>query len=321
MVDWWPAAVCAGLAVAVLLLWDLPVLLLTGAMAAMAAWLVWRQRSEPASGDFQVNLFLLAVTGIWAGSQVVYVADFLEGSDYYRMNTVFKFFFQAWVLAALAGAMALPGLWQRWREAWGLRSMQAARLAFGMLLAASLMFLPLGTPSRLVRRFEVPPVPFSTLNGLDFMHSGEYVWPAGGDAIKLASDRDAIDWLNSNVDRNWIILESSETDYYRAGGTRAATFTGLPGLMGSHQNERRHPELVGSRSRLHRALWNTRDHQELLDMLQTNSVALIYAGQLERAEHPDGVARLAAMHEAGLLDLVYNSGLTRIYSVPAVYQG
>ena len=321
VVNWWPAAACAGLAASALLLWDLPVLLLTGVMVAITAWFVWRQRSESDSGDFQVNLFLLAVTGIWAGSQAVYVADFLEGSDHYRMNTVFKFFFQAWVLAALAGAMALPGLWQRLREAWGLRCMQASRLAFGLLLAASLVFLPLGTPSRLIRRFEVPPVPFSTLNGLDFMHSGEYVWPAGGDAIKLASDRDAIDWLNSNVDRNWIILESSRTDYYRAGGTRAATFTGLPGLMGSHQNERRHPELVSSRSTLHRALWNTRDHQELLDMLQTNAVALIYAGQLERAEHPDGVARLAAMHEEGLLDLVYDSDLTRIYSVPAVYQG
>ena len=321
MVNWWPATAGAGLAASALLLWDLSVLLLTGAMAAVAAWLAWRQRAAPDSGNFQVNLFLLAVTGIWAGSQVVYVADFLEGSDYYRMNTVFKFFFQAWVLAALAGAMALPGLWQRLRETWGLRSMQASRLAFGMLLAASLVFLPLGTPSRLIRRFEVPPVPFSTLNGLDFMHSGEYVWPADGDAIKLASDRDAIDWLNSNVDRNWIILESSRTDYYRAGGTRAATFTGLPGLMGSHQNERRHPELVSSRSALHRALWNTRDHQALLDMLQTNSVALIYAGQLERAAHPDGVARLAAMHEEGLLDLVYASDLTRIYSVPAVYQG
>ena len=318
---WWPAAALVGLAAATLLWWKLPVLLLTGAMLAVALWLVWRQRSAPDSPDFQVNLLLLAVTGIWAGSQVVYVVDFLDGSEYYRMNTVFKFFFQAWILVALAGAMALPGLWQRLRQVWGLRVMQAARLAFGVLLAASLVFLPLGTPSRLIRRFDVPPAPFSTLNGLEFMRLGEYVWPAGGDFIELASDMDAINWLNANMDKAWVILESSETDYYRAGGTRAATFTGLPGLTGSHQNERRHPELVASRSALHRALWTTQDHQALLDMLQTHSIALVYAGQLEQAEHPDGVARFASMYEEGLLDLLYDSELTRIYAVPAVFRG
>ena len=317
----WPAAALVGLAAATLLWWELPVLLLTGAMLAVALWLVWRQRSAPETTDFQVNLLLLAVTGIWAGSQVVYVADFLDGSDYYRMNTVFKFFFQAWILVALAGSMALPGLWQRLRQAWGLRVMQTARLAFGVLLAASLVFLPLGTPSRLMRRFDVPPAPFSTLNGLEFMRFGEYVWPAGGGFIELASDMDAIHWLNGNIDKAWVILESSETDYYRAGGTRAATFTGLSGLMGSHQNEKRHPELVASRSALHHALWTTPDDQALLDMLQTHSIALIYAGQLEQAEHPDGVARFASMYEKGLLDLLYASDLTRIYAVPAVYRG
>jgi YYY domain-containing protein len=319
--DRWPAAALVALAATTLLWWELPVLLLAGTMLAVALWLVWRQRSALDSTDFQVNLLLLAVTGIWSGSQVVYVADFLDGSGYYRMNTVFKFFFQAWILAALAGSMALPGLWQRWRLAWGLRAMQAARLAFGVLLAASLVFLPLGTPSRLMRRFDVTPVPFSTLNGLEFMRFGEYVWPAGGGFIELASDMDAINWLNTNIDKAWIILESSETDYYRAGGTRAATFTGLPGLMGSHQNEKRNPELVASRSALHRTLWTTRDHRALLDLLQTHSIALIYAGQLEQAEHPEGVARLASMYEEGLLDLLYESALTRIYAVPAVYRG
>ena len=73
--------------------------------------------------------------------------------------------------------------------------------------------------------------------------------------------------------------------------------------------------------RLHRALWTTRDHQALLDLLRTHSIALIYVGQLEQAEHPDGVARFASMYEKGLLDLLYDSDLTRIYAVPGVYRG
>ncbi|MCB9125656.1 MAG: hypothetical protein H6643_14260 [Caldilineaceae bacterium] len=44
---------------------------------------------------------------ILAGTQIFYLKDFLNGSDYYRMNTLFKFFSQVWVIWA----------WQpRWRR-------------------------------------------------------------------------------------------------------------------------------------------------------------------------------------------------------------
>ena len=147
------------------------------------------------------------------------------------------------------------------------------------------------------------------------MRFGEYVWPAGGGFIELASDMDAINWLNANIDKPGSFWSRARRTTTVPAEPGAATFTGLPGLMGSHQNEKRHPELVASRSALHRTLWTTRDHQTLLDLLQTHSIALIYAGQLEHAEHPDGVARFASMYEEGLLDLLYDSDLTRIYAV------
>ena len=53
--------------------------------------------------------YLLLVLGlcILLGQELVYVRDFLDGGAYYRMNTVFKFYEQIWVLFGIAGAVAV----------------------------------------------------------------------------------------------------------------------------------------------------------------------------------------------------------------------
>ena len=43
--------------------------------------------------------------------EVVYVKDSFDGSDLYRMNTVFKLGYQAWLLLALAGARGIVWAW------------------------------------------------------------------------------------------------------------------------------------------------------------------------------------------------------------------
>ena len=42
-------------------------------------------------------VILLMGLGITLGQEIVYVRDFLDGGDYFRMNTVFKFSLQAWL--------------------------------------------------------------------------------------------------------------------------------------------------------------------------------------------------------------------------------
>src|SRR5205085_1159753 len=56
-------------------------------------------------------LMLLMGLGISLGVEIVYVRDFLDGSDYERMNTVFEFSIQAWLCFAVGGALVVQRFW------------------------------------------------------------------------------------------------------------------------------------------------------------------------------------------------------------------
>ncbi len=45
--------------------------------------------------------------------ETIYLRDFLDGGDYARMNTVFKFYYQVWLLWALGAAITIPYLFRR----------------------------------------------------------------------------------------------------------------------------------------------------------------------------------------------------------------
>ena len=59
---------------------------------------------------------LLVITGaaIVAGTQVVYLVDFLHGGEGKMMNTIFKFYYQVWTLFGVAGAFVAYVLWREW---------------------------------------------------------------------------------------------------------------------------------------------------------------------------------------------------------------
>ena len=87
----------------------------------------------------------------------LYLRDFLDGSDYYRMNTLFKFFNQVWVIWGIMGAIAVPRIFAEFVAGEGERnSVSVSRrvasgawaVVFTLLLAASLAYPLLGTPAR-----------------------------------------------------------------------------------------------------------------------------------------------------------------------------
>gem|GEM_PF-7050732 len=132
----------------------------------------------------------------------------------------------------------------------------------------------------------------------------------------MSHDWEALRWLLANVRGNLVIVESAEVDYYRAGGTRAASFTGLSGLRGKHESEQRYGEQLGPRDGQHREFWATSDVDRTQQLIDELDIALIYVSQLERHQHPAGVEKLASMAESGQLETIFENEGVIIYSVP-----
>lgn len=267
------------------------------------------------TGDRAIICWCILVLGIWAGSQVLFVKDFLSGGDYFRMNTVFKYFFQGWLLASLVCAILIPYSWREIRSRRSQSTFIAAAFFLSVLLVLSLGFAFLGVPARLGQRFPSGQPGWGTLDGLDFMNTATYVEP-GGKTIDLSFDREAIGWLNDNLRANATILESAQVDYYRSGGTRVASLTGLTGLYGMHQREQRPNAITAERELLIRKLWETPDKDQILYMLRRNEIELIYVGQLEKAEHETGADLFLELAAAGLLKVLFENKNTKVLALP-----
>jgi YYY domain-containing protein len=67
---------------------------------------------DPRHSPTKLLTYALLLLGlvIALGVEIIYVRDFLDNSDWERMNTVFKFYYQVWVCFALGGALAFSQL-------------------------------------------------------------------------------------------------------------------------------------------------------------------------------------------------------------------
>jgi uncharacterized membrane protein len=310
---------------------------------ALSFLLLWRRGRSADAGTLLA--LVLATTGfaLLAGTQIFFLRDFLQGGDWYRMNTLFKFFIQVWVIWGVAAAIAVVQTADGgrrtadsgWRSAdrglpttdYAPRTTQHAAprsspwrtiwlFGFGLLLFASLAYPVVGTPARLDQRFPGWRPEVGTLDALEFMRQGTYFWPDSNNAIQLHYDWRTIKWVLDNLQGNMVIVESSEVDYYRAGGTRIASMTGLSGLYGKHENEQRYGDVVGARSALFSELWRTPDVQRTEELMRELNVDLVYIGQLERFLHPDGVEKFEQMAAGGRLISIYENERAILYAVP-----
>ncbi|MDQ3249024.1 MAG: DUF2298 domain-containing protein, partial [Chloroflexota bacterium] len=312
----------------------------------LAVLLLWRRGRQADASSLFVALLTATGLALLAGTQVIFLKDFLGGGDFYRMNTLFKFFSQTWVIWGVAAAIALPQMWsglvrqgrrtasrpvepavsddteiisssskRRSNGSWGL--LRAGwSLAFLLLLLAGLAFPAWGTLARITDRFPGWRPAFGTLNGLDYMRQGVFTLPATNTPFELHYDRAAIQWLLDRVRGNLVIVESADIEYYRAAGTRAASMTGLSGLSGLHAGEQRYGEEVGQREALLNEFWTTPDEVRTRQLIDELQVALIYVGQLERDRHPEGVQKIERMAAGGALTPVFQNARTIIYAVP-----
>ena len=127
------------------------------------------------------------------------------------------------------------------------------------------------------------------------------------------------------------MLAEAKIGYYREGGMRVTSYTGLPmPLGGLHQNEQRWPEQVGDRDGRYMEFWNTTDPARTWELIQELDITYIYIGQLEQTLYdsnltgsliqwgvtffvPAGVHKFDTLVDQGHLTIVYENEHTRIY--------
>lgn len=245
-----------------------------------------RGSGEAAGGGMRpfISLLIVASAALTLAVEFFYLRD-IFGT---RMNTVFKFYFQAWTMWGIAAACAMAcflARGPRWAAGIGLA-----------LIALGLVYPALAIPTR-AQEYGGPP----TLDGAAHLREA------------YRAEMDAIDWLNAHVQGTPVILEAPG-DHYRAYiyEGRVSAFTGLPTLLGwgGHEHQwrgnydepaRREPDIA--------MLFTTPDPNVALPLLKQYGIQYVYIGLLEQSRYPpDGLAKFAQIGE-----VVYNAGGVKIF--------
>ena len=224
--------------------------------------------------------------------------------DIGRMNTVFKFYLQAWILLAMASAYFL----------WFLADAGKLRLdnvrigrgvwmgALAFLIIGVMVYPVLGTRHRNAQRFEFSGL---TLDGMAYMETVTYVDDEG--SLTLKHDFDAIEWMQENIEGSPVIVEGL-SDQYRW-GNRVSIYTGLPAVIGWdwHQRQQRvgYAYTVSDRRREVDKFFHSTIPQPALTLLNKYDVKYVYIGEMERAKYP--VAALAKFENMA------SDGLVQVY--------
>ena len=283
---------------------------LAALLAVVGISLLIHDRQDAAQLGFALILALI-------GLGLVIGLDFfrVEG-DIDRMNSVFKFYLQVWVMLGIASSYLLWRLFRAQRSALArIGRVRQAWLAALVLLAISAAIYPvMGTRDRLRDRFEGYVTPM-TLDGTAFIQ-GSFYREEDEVRVDLAADYEGIQWLNRNVQGSPVVLEAV-TPSYRWGG-RVAMYTGLPSVIGwqwhQEQQRRGYAHEVGRRISDVERIYSTHDSEAALELMRKYGVEYVYLGHLERIYFPGGMDKFED-GLGGALEKVFDNGDTAIYWV------
>lgn len=234
--------------------------------------------------------------------------------DIGRMNTVFKFYLQAWTFLSGGSAFLLYDLLSinLYRQNMTRKSLW---MAMFVLLCFSVLLFPLaGSMDKIGDRMnEKTPM---TLDGMAFMEFSTYL--ENGVLMDLSQDYHAIRWAQENIKGTPVIVEANTPEY--RWGSRFSIYTGLPSVVGWnwHQRQQRaiNPaEWVFERVEEVTEFYSSSSVQTAKDFIKKYEVEFIVVGQLEQAVYPpEGLEKFIEF--SGILwEPVYQSENTTLYRV------
>jgi len=234
--------------------------------------------------------------------------------DIGRMNTVFKFYLQSWILLAISSAVALNWSLPEITRHWFPELKNFWRIGLILLIGCAALYPITATAEKIDDRIsnETP----LTLDGMKYMQNSNYSFE--GVNMSLEEDYMAIRWMQENVDGSPVIVEANTVEY--SWGSRFSIYTGLPGVVGWNWHQRQQRAVVPSiwitdRVEAVNNFYLTTDIEETENFLTKYDVSYIIVGQVEHAKYVgEGIGKFSQL-DGMLWKSVYSIGTTKIYQV------
>jgi YYY domain-containing protein len=300
------AAIIMGIVLVACLAAGITIALVALPIAAWSVVLMFRP------GRSDGRRFVLFLIGTATFLTLIVEIIYLPG-DIGRMNTVFKFYLQAWIMFAVTAGVCLSWVIQSlryWRRGLSL----VWQVVCFILVFSAALFPVLGTTDKINDRMATDAP--HTLDGMAYMSYATY-YDMGAEML-LDEDYHAIQWLQDNVEGSPVILEGQAYEY--RWGNRYTIYTGLPGVVGWNWHQRQQRAILQSNIVQERVdavgtFYFTEDKAYVEDFLAEYDVQYIIYGQLERIFFPGEGLNKFELYDGELWQEVYRYGSTVIYEV------
>jgi YYY domain-containing protein len=231
---------------------------------------------------------------LFIGFTLMFVVEFVFIRDTFgsRMNTVFKFYYQAWILIALASAYLVFEMSARL----GHPARQVAWLIPLALLLLCVLIYPLASFATQTDQGGRA----QTLDGTAYMKAHP------GDAAAIA-------WLRDNAPRNAVVVEALGGQYSEYG--RVAVQTGIPTILGWAGHElqwRGNGDEAARREPVVQTIYTSTNPDELRDIFLRYGVSDVFIGELEKLKYG---STMPLTRMTSVVDKVFDQQGTAVYRI------
>lgn len=247
---------------------------------------------ETSSNTQPIIIFVLLLIGL--GTLLILGPDFfyLRDNFGYRINTVFKFYYQAWEMLSIAAAFGVALLFANLRG----RSLALYSVIMALVFVVGLAYPVFSLPNK-TDNFKFANPSQRTLDGAAYL------------ANSMGDDYQAMQFMKQLAPGVEVEAVGGQYSEY----ARIATFTGLPTVLGwpGHEGQWRPYALQGSREEDIKTLYSTPDWSVADAIIKQYNIRYIYVGNLERTTY-----RVNEEKFSRFLKPIYQQGSVNIYIVP-----
>ncbi len=278
--------------------------LFLGALLAAALVALWcevtarRDAGAEPDGEREPLIFVLGLIAtallLVLGTEFFFVGDVFHS----RMNTVFKLYYQAWMMLAVAAGFAVYYLSSRWKASFPRATWYRAGwavLAVVVLLGAATF--PFGGTANRIHSFD------------GSLHASRFLSP---------DEQQAVAWLQGIAQGQDFVIAEAAKDDYNPEFARFSTATGVPAVVGwrGHEDQWRGGRCSECDERMKdlAGLYTTTDQAEMDRIVKKYGITFVIVGDVERQLYPGpGMDKFQSMPVAaqyGAVTIYRTTGLT-----------